>query len=128
MFGKILESNSDRVGVYFEVSDYYRDRANAEKMGEAVAKAERIDPDDRRLKFYKGRSPGDGRKKSQRSGNAVEVLSGHGSRKFRSSAACGRAGMARANCTNPRDDFPKRRKNTGCRFRWIRTTRQWKRN
>ena len=54
VFGKILESNSDRAGVYFEVSDYYRDRANAEKMGEAVDKAEHIDPDDRRLKFYKG--------------------------------------------------------------------------
>lgn len=54
VFGKILESHSDRVGVYFEVSDYYRDRGNAEKMGEAIQKAEFIDPDDRRLKFYKG--------------------------------------------------------------------------
>jgi tetratricopeptide (TPR) repeat protein len=54
IFGKILESNSDRVGVYFELTDYYRDRANADKMGEAVNKAEHIDPDDRRLKFYKG--------------------------------------------------------------------------
>ena len=54
VFGKILESNSDRAGVYFEVCDYYRDRPNAEKMGEAIDKAEHIDPDDRRLKFYKG--------------------------------------------------------------------------
>ncbi len=54
VFGKILESHSDRVGVYFEVSDYYRDRADAEKMGEAINKAEHIDPDDRRLKFYNG--------------------------------------------------------------------------
>ena len=54
VFAKILESNSDRVGVYFEVSDYYRDRANAEKMGQAIDKAVRIDPDDRRLKFYNG--------------------------------------------------------------------------
>jgi tetratricopeptide (TPR) repeat protein len=54
VFGKIMESNSDRVGVYFEVSDYYRDRANAEKMGEAVDRAAHIDPDDRRLKFYNG--------------------------------------------------------------------------
>ena len=54
VFAKILESNSDRIGVYFEVCDYYRDRPNAEKMGEAVAKAEHIDPNDRRLKFYKG--------------------------------------------------------------------------
>jgi tetratricopeptide (TPR) repeat protein len=54
VFDKILESNSDRAGVYFEVCDYYRDRQNAEKMGEAVVKAERIDSDDRRLKYYKG--------------------------------------------------------------------------
>jgi tetratricopeptide (TPR) repeat protein len=53
-FAKILELNSDRVGVYFEVSDYYRDRGNAEKMGEAVDRAAHIDPDDRRLKFYNG--------------------------------------------------------------------------
>jgi tetratricopeptide (TPR) repeat protein len=53
-FGKILESNADRAGVFFEVSDYYRERPDAEKMGQAVDKAEHIDPDDRRLKFYKG--------------------------------------------------------------------------
>jgi tetratricopeptide (TPR) repeat protein len=54
VFGKILESDSEGAGVYFEVSDYYRDRPNAEKMGEALDKAEHVDPDDRRLKFYKG--------------------------------------------------------------------------
>jgi tetratricopeptide (TPR) repeat protein len=54
VFSKILESNSEHAGVYFEVSDYYRDRANAEKMAEAIDKAERLDPDDRRLKYYKG--------------------------------------------------------------------------
>jgi tetratricopeptide (TPR) repeat protein len=54
VFAKILESNSDQAGVYFEVSDYYRDRPNAEKMAEAVDKAEHIDPEDRRLKYYKG--------------------------------------------------------------------------
>lgn len=66
VFAKILETNSDQVGVYFEVCDYYRDRPNAEKMGEAVDKAEHIDPNDRRLKFYQGvllvmqrKSPGD---------------------------------------------------------------------
>jgi tetratricopeptide (TPR) repeat protein len=54
VFAKILESNSDKAGVYFEVSDYYRDHVNAEKLGQAVDKAEHLDPDDRRLKFYKG--------------------------------------------------------------------------
>jgi tetratricopeptide (TPR) repeat protein len=54
VFGKLLESDADRAGVYFEVSDYYRDRANAEKMAEAIDKAGHVDPEDRRLKFYKG--------------------------------------------------------------------------
>ena len=54
VFGKLLDSDSMRAGVYFEVSDYYRDRSNAEKMALAIDKAGRIDPDDRRLKFYKG--------------------------------------------------------------------------
>lgn len=54
VFGKLLESDSDHAGVYFEVSDYYRDRSDPDKMGAAIEKAERIDPEDRRLKFYKG--------------------------------------------------------------------------
>jgi tetratricopeptide (TPR) repeat protein len=54
VFAKILESNTDRIGVYFEAADYYRDRMNPVKMGEAVAAAEKIDSEDRRLKFYRG--------------------------------------------------------------------------
>jgi tetratricopeptide (TPR) repeat protein len=54
VFAKILESNSDRIGIYFEAADYFRDRMNTDKMGEAIAAAEHIDPSDRRLKFYKG--------------------------------------------------------------------------
>jgi tetratricopeptide (TPR) repeat protein len=54
IFAKVLESNTDRIGVYFETADYYRDRQNPAKMGEAVAAAERIDGEDRRLKFYRG--------------------------------------------------------------------------
>lgn len=54
LFAKILESNPDRIGVYFEVSDYYRDRSNPEKMSEAIAGAARIDANDRRLKYYRG--------------------------------------------------------------------------
>jgi tetratricopeptide (TPR) repeat protein len=54
VFDKILESNTDLIGVYFEVCDYYLDRKNAEKIAEAIDKAEHIDPEDRRLKYYKG--------------------------------------------------------------------------
>src|SRR6266566_2565972 len=54
VFSKVLESNSDRIGVYFEVADYYGDRKNTAKMSDALAAAERIDSDDRRFKFYRG--------------------------------------------------------------------------
>ena len=54
VFATILGSNTDRIGVYFEAADYYRDRQNAEKMSDAIAAAERIDGEDRRLKFYHG--------------------------------------------------------------------------
>jgi len=54
VFSKLLESDADRVGVFFEVSDYYRDRPDPDKMSRAIEKAEKIDPEDQRLKFYKG--------------------------------------------------------------------------
>ena len=54
VFAKVLESNTDRIGVYFEAADYYRDRQNPAKMGMAIAAAEQIDSEDRRLKFYRG--------------------------------------------------------------------------
>jgi tetratricopeptide (TPR) repeat protein len=54
VFSKILESNNGKAGVYFEVSDYYRDRQDVAKMEEAIDKATRVDSDDRRLKFYRG--------------------------------------------------------------------------
>jgi tetratricopeptide (TPR) repeat protein len=54
VFAKVLESKTDRIGVYFEVADYYRDRQNAAKMSEAVDAAGQIDGDDRRLKYYRG--------------------------------------------------------------------------
>jgi TolA-binding protein len=37
-----------------EVADYYRDRPNPEKMSETIAAAEVLDPNDRRLKYYRG--------------------------------------------------------------------------
>jgi tetratricopeptide (TPR) repeat protein len=54
VFRKILDTGSERAGVYFEVCDFYRDHPNADKMAETVGKAEAIASDDRRLKFYKG--------------------------------------------------------------------------
>jgi tetratricopeptide (TPR) repeat protein len=54
VFAKVLETNTDRIGVYLEVAEYYRDRQNIPKMGEAIVAAERAAADDRRLKFYRG--------------------------------------------------------------------------
>jgi tetratricopeptide (TPR) repeat protein len=54
VFSKLLDSNVAKAGVYFEVSDYFRDRQNAAKMEQAIDKAMRVDADDRRLKFYRG--------------------------------------------------------------------------
>jgi tetratricopeptide (TPR) repeat protein len=54
VFDDILLSDSDRAGVYFEVGDYYRDRPDGDKMRQAIDKAQRLSPDDRRLKFYNG--------------------------------------------------------------------------
>jgi len=54
VFTKILESNPSRIGVYFEVADYFSDHQNIEKMSEAIEAAERIDSNDRRLKYYRG--------------------------------------------------------------------------
>ena len=54
VFARILDANTDRIGVYFEVAEFYRDRQNTAKMSEAIAAVERIDADDRRLKFYRG--------------------------------------------------------------------------
>jgi tetratricopeptide (TPR) repeat protein len=54
VFAKILETETDRIGVYLEVADHFRDRRNIAKMDEAIAGAERVDSDDRRLKFYRG--------------------------------------------------------------------------
>ena len=127
VFAKILESNTDRIGVYFEVADYYRDRQNAEKMGEAIADAERIDPNDRRLKFYKGILLVVKGKNPTEAEIAAEVLSGYGPQSFRSSASFYRAGMARETLRICREDFRKRRKSIAPRWISIRTTRQWKR-
>jgi tetratricopeptide (TPR) repeat protein len=54
VFTKILESNPSRIGVYFEIADYYRDGQNTDKMSEAIEAAERLDSNDRRLKYYRG--------------------------------------------------------------------------
>lgn len=54
VFSTLLQSNSEKAGVYFEVSDYFRDRQDVAKMERAIDKATGVDAEDRRLKFYRG--------------------------------------------------------------------------
>ena len=54
-YQKVLnESAVNRIGVYLEVADYYRDRGDSYHMEQAVEAAGKIDPSDRRLSYYRG--------------------------------------------------------------------------
>jgi tetratricopeptide (TPR) repeat protein len=53
-YQKILKSAPGIIDAYLEVADYYRDRAEAEQMRQAVGAAARIAPSDRRLSYYRG--------------------------------------------------------------------------
>jgi len=53
-YSKVFEEPHARIGVFFEVADYYRDRKFAPKMAGAVEKAGQMDPNDRRLTYYRG--------------------------------------------------------------------------
>jgi tetratricopeptide (TPR) repeat protein len=53
-YQKVLESGVDRIDIYFEVADYYRDRSDAERMERATEAAAKIASSDRRLSYYRG--------------------------------------------------------------------------
>jgi tetratricopeptide (TPR) repeat protein len=53
-YGKLLEAYHRRIGVDFEIAEYYRDRGDGEHMEQAVAKAAMLDPADIRLNYYRG--------------------------------------------------------------------------
>jgi tetratricopeptide (TPR) repeat protein len=50
----ILESSPNRIDAFLEAADYYRDRADAEHMEQAVEAASKVDASDRRLSYYRG--------------------------------------------------------------------------
>lgn len=52
-YQKILAAPK-QVGVCLEAADFYRDRGDAMHMAEAVAAAVKLDPNDRRLSYYRG--------------------------------------------------------------------------
>lgn len=53
-YQKVLESAPNRIDVYFEVADYYRDQGDAELMKQAVEAAATIASSERRLSYYRG--------------------------------------------------------------------------
>ena len=53
-YEKVLESASNRIDVYLEVADYYRDRGDSEHMDRTVEAGAKIAPSDRRLSYYRG--------------------------------------------------------------------------
>src|SRR5690349_21423271 len=53
-YQKILDLKADRIGVYFEIAEYYRDRRDPARMSEAVEAGAPLAPSDRRLDYYRG--------------------------------------------------------------------------
>ncbi len=53
-YRKILDSKPDRIGVYFEIAECYRDRGDTVRMSEATEAGAALAPSDRRLDYYRG--------------------------------------------------------------------------
>jgi len=53
-YRKILDSKPERIGVYFEIAEYYLDRGDAARMSEATEAGALLAPSDRRLDYYRG--------------------------------------------------------------------------
>jgi tetratricopeptide (TPR) repeat protein len=53
-YQKILEMMPSRIGVYFEIAEYYCDRGDGTDMSDAVEKGAMLAPSDHRLDYYRG--------------------------------------------------------------------------
>jgi tetratricopeptide (TPR) repeat protein len=53
-YRRVLDNKPDRIGVYFEIAEYYRDRGDAARMSEATEAGALLAPSDRRLDYYRG--------------------------------------------------------------------------
>ena len=53
-YRKVLDLKPDRIGVYFEIAEYYRDRGDAGQMSEAVEAGALLASSDHRLDYYRG--------------------------------------------------------------------------
>lgn len=53
-YQKVLDMKPGRIGVYFEIAEYYRDRGDAARMSKAIESGAPLAPADRRLDYYRG--------------------------------------------------------------------------
>jgi tetratricopeptide (TPR) repeat protein len=53
-YRKVLDMKPARIGVYFEIAEYYRDRGDAPRMAEAIEAGAPLAPSDHRLDYYRG--------------------------------------------------------------------------
>jgi tetratricopeptide (TPR) repeat protein len=53
-YREVLDMKPERIGVYFEIAEYYRDHGDAARMSEAVETGAPLAPSDRRLDYYRG--------------------------------------------------------------------------
>lgn len=53
-YQKILEMKPNRIGIYFEIAEYYRDRGDAARMSEAIEAGAPLAASDHRLDYYRG--------------------------------------------------------------------------
>jgi tetratricopeptide (TPR) repeat protein len=53
-YQQVLNANPERVGVYLEIAEYYRDRNDGARMERAVEAGARVAPADLRLDYYRG--------------------------------------------------------------------------
>lgn len=77
-YRKVLDMKPDRIGVYFEIAEYYRDHGDAAGMSEAVDAGAPLAPSDHRLDYYRGiaailgnRDPAEAERELRRYLNAV---------------------------------------------------------
>ena len=53
-YQKILQMTPNRIGIYFEIAEYYRDRGDAARMSEAIEAGAPLAAADHRLDYYRG--------------------------------------------------------------------------
>lgn len=53
-YGKLMQTDGQKAGVYFEIAEYYRDQDQPQEMRKALEAARKANPPDQRLEYYRG--------------------------------------------------------------------------